>query len=505
MTESTLTIFLFRQNMDVELEYNPPPAHSPPPMFDETNEDDLEEPMEISNDQEILSSASAAVAAEEFSNFATEFDLLTPAVVESNSTFLRRIRSFSQHLQDNAFAKFDKIIELRWQKLLPESTYALIVTEILNIAQIGIEHKFTEEEWAMNEQVRAFAASLHLQREYLVSLGNYFAPQQIEISEELSIQYISIIELATFVLTNKSIFARIQWEKSDNFVYNFTKFSSELTCEYDRWKHIKGKLRILLYLDEYSIGNPIGPARAELKYLGVYCAFTNVPLKDRLKRDDSFLLLKTKHKKISPAMLNSVLGPLNQDLEQLYRNGINVPLENGQIVNVEVVVSSHIGDNLAVYGLTGYPTTFYLGYCCRMCAANWDQIQQGITKKRLLGTPSDIAQYQRLHQEAAMANIDSLTASRLGVVRPFVFADLPLTNPWSSFPPDPFHDIILGVLENLTSLILRTLTKECLTSYVRVAEIISNYQFYDSKFSVSYDRNKKKFKLNGDGIQVSVE
>jgi len=142
-----------------------------------------------------------------------------------------------------------------------------------------------------------------------------------------------------------------------------------------RWQRIKGAVRIELYFDEYGIVNPIGPSRSEHKYLSGYASVANVPLRNRMKRDDLSLILIANHKGITDETYEQILDPVYQQLEELCKNGIQVYNETtAQFISILCVLSAIVADNLEHHQLVGGSKSFGAVYICRWCAATSDEI-----------------------------------------------------------------------------------------------------------------------------------
>lgn len=422
--------------------------------------------------------------------------------VAVTSYFLQNLRrEFSSELRSKAYSLFDTIIELRYGESVPESTFATIASELISKSFSLFADQLDAKSLQLVQQINRFAGSLHLQKTYLKSLGGFIPPRAITIPNDVTYQYISIIEIAKLIL-NQSLVNEILREQSDN-VYNFQEYSSELNCEFQRWQQIKGKLRIQLYSDEFSIANPIGHSRHEQNYLVIYCSFTNIPYCERLKRRDLFLLLIVNHKTIDANLLNVVLDQLNQDLGQLIQSGIVKRLSDGSSVTIPCTFSSFVGDSKSAYQFLGFPGSFGLGFRCRFCGASYSQIQTEMDQP-LFGSDEDIHEYWRLVDEATEITFsaDDEARKRFGLVRKFKFASRNPTesiHPWGVSPPDVCHDLLEGALPKICSIILIGLTKLFLRNKNQMVTMVRSKQFYDSPLSISSETGG--FSVDGDFIQ----
>jgi hypothetical protein len=432
-------------------------------------------------------------------------DVFDPARIiniesESNSLFLNAIRrDFSKELQEKAFSMFDTIIELRYGESLSESIYAKITSEIIGKCLTLFSEELSPQSLLLIEHIKRFSSRLNLQKEYLKSLGGLIEPQAIKI-DDITYQYISIKKIANFVLNNQSLINQIIREQEQQFGSN--NFESELACEFKRWQRINGKLRIQLYSDEFSIVNPIGHSRHVQNYLVIYCSFTNIPFKDRLKRSDLFLLLIVNHKEINSNILHTVLDSLNNELYQLVSTGIQKQFDNFSIINIPCVLSSFVGDSKSAYQFLGYPVNFGLYFRCRFCGANHSEIQQGILNKPLLGTDQDVQDYWQLVDQAVGIELpENDVRDNFGLIRKFKFASRfpPSVDPWGICPPDVCHDILEGTLPKLVSIILASLCTLFCRNKDQMVLMVTSKQFYDAPLCIKSVTGG--FTIEGDMIQ----
>lgn len=426
--------------------------------------------------------------------------ILSASKPQHNSHFLQSIeRHFSIEMQMKASTMFDIIIKLRYGELIAESTYARISTEVISQALSLFWEQLSAESLELITEIKRFSSSLYLQKIYLKSLGGLIEPIEIKLDHNISYQYVSIHAIVDLLLNNKSLVKSIIQEQSSDFGYS--DYLSELTCDYQRWQRIKGKLRLQLYSDEFCIVNPIGHSKYEQNYLVIYCTCTNIPYRERLKRSDLFLLLIINYKHVNEQFLDQVLNKLNQDIELLLSNGITKQMSNGTIT-IPCTLSSFVGDSKSAYLFLGFPDTFYLGFRCRICGATYTEIQDGILNKTCFGSAVDIEEYWRLvnNAEGIYLPHDDLVRELFGLVRTFKFASVESQiDPWWISPTDVCHDLLEGAIPKLISFILALLTKLFLKNKDQMVLIITTKQFYDAPFAIRSVPGG--FSIDGDMIQ----
>ncbi|KAI2795355.1 hypothetical protein BLOT_016850 [Blomia tropicalis] len=171
--------------------------------------------------------------------------------------------------------------------------------------------------------------------------------------------------------------------------------------------------------------------------------------------------------------LNEVLKPLISELKDIASNGINVQqFHQGCDIsrNIKVTVSSMVGDNKGNYEFLGFNPAFGLGHRCRVCSATYKEMQT-INKFRLLGTDSDIKEYNDYVKDALILNnrrnarIAELNLlneklskkerkqlmpnNRFGVIDECTFLQATNFNIWQFGPPDVLHDLAEGIIPRI--------------------------------------------------------
>lgn len=429
------------------------------------------------------------------------FQVLQEPEDTENSTFFNKIeRQFPLELKQSIYCRFNKIVELRWGETIPESVFSRISQALIGDIIGGFQNNFSEIELEAIKIIQQFASSAHLQKLYLRSTGGLIEPLELTFDDTFSFQYVPIAKVAALALSNSSLITQIIKEQSPLFVHDQNTFTTELNCEIKRWERIRGKLRIELYFDEFTIVNPIGASRNLHKYLACYCSFTNVPLKDRLKRHDLFLLLLVNHKDLKSFQVQeAVFSRLKNEIEQLCTTGLDVQNQStGETVTIFSVLSSIAADNLEAYQLSGFPMHFHEHYRCRICASTHTEIQLLSNDRTILGSDDDTCQYWSL---VSQSKNGKLPRNKFGLLRTFPFGSQSLhLNPWTCFPPDLSHDLCEGVLPKMTIFLLHHLSRLYSTSKAEIARMFSGQTFYDSKFSITVAEGK--FKICGDAVQV---
>ena len=426
---------------------------------------------------------------------------------EISSRFFNQIKEYPKELRRKAFSMFDILIDMRFKESIPESSFSRISSKLISAFIESFGEPFDSQTLDLLKKMKRFVSRLNLQDVYVQSRGNFIKPIQLTINtngNSIKFQYIPIEKIASMVLGNRSVVAEILREQHLLRYKSLNRFDNELTCEQQRWEAIKGRLRMKLYSDEFSIVNPIGHSKYNQNYIVVYCTFENIPYKDRLKRDDIFLVLIANHKNIDSISLHSLLDQLNTDIRQLTDNGIEKEVKIDDKVSKVIIpftLSSIVGDAKTAYQFSGYPGGFDIGFVCRMCGADYEEIQSGVLFRPLFGTKIDASNYWKLIDEAD-DNV-FLQENRLqhfyGVARKFKFASKDGLNPWNCMSFDVCHDILEGSMAKIISLVLVKFNNDFVHNKAIIAAIVSGKQFYDAPFSLR--STSGGFVIDGDMIQ----
>ncbi|XP_027196295.2 uncharacterized protein LOC113790792 [Dermatophagoides pteronyssinus] len=419
-----------------------------------------------------------------------------------SSTFIDKIMGFGPELSSKALSMFDKIVELRYTENVPESTFSRIISTILDNFSLQFCDKKDENTGKIMTLIQHFASDVYLQKMYVKYSCKVIEPIPTKISATFIIQRISLKEIVSFVLSDKSLLTEIC--KEQNQKYYRHSYNSELSCSYERWKRINGKLRIVLYSDEFGIANPIGHSASKHNYLVVYCTFENIPLKNRLKRDDIFLLLIANHKDVNPELLDKILSDLAEELSDLIENGFQKNFDDGKTLNVPCTLSALVGDSKTTYQFTGYSGSFGLSYRCRMCGADNATIQLGQMNRKMFGSESDLKEYWKLVENASGIDLPYCgERDWFGLTRTFKFgSQANQINPWNCVPVDICHDLLEGTsFDRILTLFLNELNNQFVRNKEKIIKTITGYQFNDTPFIINSVSGG--FSFTGDMIQVA--
>lgn len=345
------------------------------------------------------------------------------------------------------------------------------------------------------------------QDRYIQSLPSFVSPVEQKIGM-FSFFYVPIKSLAERMLNDELVMSILN-EGEESLRPKDDYISHELhTSDLQRRDRIIKKLRIEAYYDEYTIGS----GKNVKKFMAGYLSNGNLDLSKRSRRADSnlFLLANCDSMKKNKLNTNDVFRPFVNDMMDLGSNGIRYRQRNGEFVTIYAVLSRFLGDNLGIYTALGLPASFYLGFKCRECNANWREIQDK--------TEFELLQYENintneigLHEEQKI-NIPRRPASLdniYGIKRSCIFLQIDGLHLGNFCPPDIFHDIAEGFL---THEILNVVVLGMLSNDIKIEDIchrIQSFGYYHGKAMVlsltkKFDKSQKEhpmINLLGTGIQ----
>lgn len=165
-------------------------------------------------------------------------------------------------------------------------------------------------------------------RQFLKEHFSVVEPKEYILDEKecKTFQYVPILQLLLQVLNNKNIQERIS--ETDRTSVRTTQYSSfkdgrifqknVFFCEEDR-------IRIILYIDDFEVCNPLGTSRKKHKITAVYWMLGNIPSQGQSTLTSIYLAVLCKAVDTKTFGYEKILEPLLTDLRTLERDGLFVP------------------------------------------------------------------------------------------------------------------------------------------------------------------------------------
>lgn len=341
-------------------------------------------------------------------------------------------------------------------------------------------------------------------------------PKQIPISNNnttLKYTYAPIRMICEKYLKNNSILQKIIFEQQrrTTTTHPNDKYSSLLDGSVSSKRNIQGALKMELYFDDVELTPANGKGKSR-KFLQVYASCVDIPYQKRMHQHEIELLMMIDRKKVHSLNLDDplsiLLAPLTLDLQSLLSEGIEVET-NGQQYKIPVVITSILGDNLAIYELLGKTCSFNANsFVCRFCHAQGNSNRNATENIQNLSIGMNLL--------SGNENDDILSLGQ-HPRHTFPFTDLTGVHQWNIAPPDLMHDVSEGAMPLILEIMLTSIvekSKAKIPSYnwgrtkkESIDFIISSFKsniiiFYEDSLELSWI--DKQFKLQGKSTMVSI-
>ncbi|OTF72390.1 hypothetical protein BLA29_008957, partial [Euroglyphus maynei] len=227
------------------------------------------------------------------------------------------------------------------------------------------------------------ADSSYLQEKFAAMNPFYIAPKPFSLGNNKSYYYIPITELL------------IKYILNDDLIYSINQENSENVTPYVRSNGFYGKLRLVIYGDEFGVFNPLREASKKYKVYVLYLDVDNRKVTATKLKDIHLLLIWCPSDlKNSDKSLMDIFDPLCKDLNKLIANGISYVL-NGQTIHIPVCVSNILGDNLSVAELLGLRRSFGRAFACRHCGIQHSELASLDARQRPLTIQRPFESYEK--------------------------------------------------------------------------------------------------------------
>ncbi|XP_028403161.1 uncharacterized protein LOC114525900 [Dendronephthya gigantea] len=208
-------------------------------------------------------------------------------------------------------------------------------------------------------------------------------------------------------------------------------------------------IRLLLYVDECEIANPLG-SKAGLHKIGViYCTLLNIPPRFRSSLCNCFLITLYNAADVKQYGFDPILKPVVDDITLLEREGLYIDSEDFKGV-VRVSVAQLTGDNLGVNGILGFVESFVSNHYCRHCKMHRNEMQTSPTAR-----PNQLRNVEN-YEEDLHINDPGAT----GVKAPCLLNEIQHFHITTNYAPDVMHDLLEGVCGVEVHLVLANLIGE---------------------------------------------
>ena len=227
-------------------------------------------------------------------------------------------------------------------------------------------------------------------------------------------------------------------------------------------------LGLILYLDDFTVTNPLRMKSKSYKITATYLLLANLPpyLRSQLQSIQLVSLCKAAH--VKKYGLPLVLEKVIQDLKRLEENGIDVVTKDGEFhFSCELLLV--VGDNLAQHQVGGFFESFQSLKCCRFCMVDKADMRQGA-----LGPAREVISHD---EQVKIVEDTPQLANVYGLKGKSVFSGLGAYHAVKSLPSDVGHDIFEGVAKTTMCQVIKYCVEEGFFSLADLNNCIATFPY----------------------------
>jgi len=189
-------------------------------------------------------------------------------------------------------------------------------------------------------------------------------------------------------------------------------------------------LPLILYFDDFEVGNPLGSHAGYYKIGCLYYNIPTIPPKYSNRLENVFISTLFHSSDRCHFGNNAVLQHVINELKILEKDGLYI--ENGK-KHVHFAFSFVIGDNLGIHSILGLNESFSSNYYCRFCLAD-----KTVTKE-LITEQSNLLRLKNQY-------VSHLENKDFGIKERCIFNDLKYYHIYENQCVDVMHDLYEGIL-----------------------------------------------------------
>ena len=207
-------------------------------------------------------------------------------------------------------------------------------------------------------------------------------------------------------------------------------------------------LQLELYMDDFTLTNPLGSSAKKHKICALYFTLGNLPYYLKSKLYTIQLIGLVPNQLVKRYGFNKILEPFINDIQTLETEGLNVRTSAGLQIFFGTI-SVLIADNLASHELGGFVASFSGFRRCRFCNATNENMQSCFNEKEfILRSPSSY------DAQVAQVEKNSFLSSTYGIKASSALNQLNFFHICWGSPSDISHDLFEGVCLDLVKVVL---------------------------------------------------
>ena len=206
-------------------------------------------------------------------------------------------------------------------------------------------------------------------------------------------------------------------------------------------------IRILLYIDDVEVTNPLGGKAGTHKLGFIYYTIKSLPSKFLSSLNQCFLLGVYKSVDAKHYGLETIIRQIVDDLKVLEVDGVdvNTSVYSGKL---RAALAQVVGDNLGVYGVLGFTESFSANYACRHC-----KVHKTVLRTRCVAD-RDLERNEQNYEEDVALNSLPDTG-----IKESILNELQAFHVTNNDAPDIMHDLLEGVCAWELKLVIRELIR----------------------------------------------
>ena len=292
----------------------------------------------------------------------------------------------------------------------------------------------------------------------------FVAPVEIKISDKEKYVYIPVIETLKSLLTHADVRSHVFGNNKPSSVNIIENFTSSDKCKASSFFSESNTLQIQLYVDDFTLCNPLGTSAKKHKICAIYFTIGNIPYYLRSKLFTIQLTSLIPNLLVKKHGFQTVLKQFIHDMKILESDGLEIETEMG-IINLRGFISMLISDNLAAHEIGGLVKSFSSYRRCRFCNATGESIQTFFSESKfeLKTVPIYEAQLTQVLENPDLTAVYGVKSSTvLNELNHFHFC--------SGSASDIAHDLFEGLCIDLLTVVL----DHCLEQNYFSIEFINN-------------------------------
>ena len=344
---------------------------------------------------------------------------------------------------------------------------SFVAEHFANFAE-DVKQEVREDPLSANSSATANAfrkfKSQHL-RDKKASHQTMVRPRTVVLPKGESFQYVPLLEQLTAVLNGNVL----------DYITSMPASVQELyrgVLDGEKHRTTGNEISIILYADEFQLGNVLGNKKKKTKITGVYYSLAQLP-GGQVKH--VFLSILTVSQRIKEHSWSRILKPLLDDVQILQTKGLNI-LVDGSVRNFKGSIEILSADNLGQHQWGCFFASFTKGKrLCRFCYVSSEQMNSVKAESQLIIRTQE--EYEKEVARVKESGFDKAVCSAVGLKDDNPFSSLEGFKILESQPPDLTHDVFEGIGTDVLGLVLTAFVRDKLLTVDEINACIQSFPY----------------------------